>query len=216
MTSDRIVCERHQGMLKVTLNRPEKANALSRDMLVRLHEVFTAAAEDADLRAMTITGAGERAFCGGADLAELSKQPDDPKAAIWDEVARALEQLPILTVAMINGACIGGALTLALGCDIRIAVPQATFAYPVLRNGLLPGAVDSARLRALIGPGQTSLILLAGARIEAEAALACGLIDRLVYPDKLAASAASLCAVALEAERGHLAAMKALCRGGAA
>ncbi len=206
--------ERQGSLWRVTLSRPEKANALTRAMLHRLHEIFLAAASDGALRALTITGSGERAFCGGADLSELSRDPEDPKDAIWDVMAEALASLPVLTLALINGACIGGGMSLALGCDIRASVPQAIFAYPVLRNGLLPGRQDSARLHALIGPGRSSLLLLGGARIDADEAAGWGLVDRVVERPLLSRTAGELLETALEAEPLHLATLKKRCRRG--
>ena len=90
-------------------------------------------------RALVITGAGDRVFSAGADLTELPAGPDDPLYDAWRELAETMAALPVLTVAMINGACIGGGMTLALGCDIRVCVSESSFAYPVLKNGILLG-----------------------------------------------------------------------------
>lgn len=213
MTDQLINTERNGAHLQVTLNRPEKANALSQVMLHQLHDIFQNAANDRDLRALTITGTGGRVFCGGADLTEVSFDPDDPSQAIWDDMARALAAVPALTIAMINGACIGGGMTLALGCDIRLCVPQSVFGYPVLQNGILLGDIDAARLHALVGPGRASLFLLGAARIPANEALTWGLVDRIIEPDSLEAATNEMCSTALAADRDHLAALKAQCRG---
>lgn len=214
MSRDLVRCERAMGAWRVVLDRAEKANALTHDMLHRLHQIFIEAAADESLRALTITGAGERAFCGGADLSELSTDPDDPAEAIWEEMAGALASLPVVTVAAINGACIGGGMTLALACNMRVSVPEAVFAYPALRNGVLPGAQDCKRLDALIGPGRAALLLLAGERIGADEAAAWGLVDRLSERDALTSTVSALTAAARAAERGHVSAIKELCRGG--
>lgn len=162
MPSEQIVCAKNGPLWTLRLNRADKANTLSIGMLEALRSHFTAAARDPDLRVLMITGAGDRVFCAGADLAELKRGPDSEQDRLWDEVSESLNDLPRLTIARINGHCIGGGLTLALGCDIRISVAQASFAYPVLKNGVLPGAVDAARLRGLVGGGRTSALLLGG------------------------------------------------------
>lgn len=213
MTDELVQTKRHGGLLQITLNRPNKANSLTQVMLHRLHDIFLQAAEDPDLRALTITGAGERVFCGGADLAEVSFDRDDPKEAIWNEMAAALAAVPILTIAMINGACIGGGMTLALGCDVRLCIPKSVFGYPVLQNGILMGPTDAVRLHALIGPGRASLFLLCGQRIDAGEALNWGLVDRVVEPGSLEWATQDLCQLALAADGEHLAALKWQTRG---
>ena len=212
MNSNHIVCEKEGPLWTLRLNRPDKANALSIEMLETLRTLLLQAAEDSALRSLIITGTGERVFCAGADLSELKREPDDAQDSLWNDVSEALNSLAILTIAMINGHCIGGAMTLALGCDIRISVPEASFSYPVLQNGILPGAEDVTRMRALMGPGRTSAILLAGQKIDAEQALMWGLVDYLAEQQALQALARTLTQTALESNGDHLAAMKQLCR----
>ena len=195
--SDQIRTEREDALLRVIIERPEKANALTHAMLRRLTVVFRDAGEDDALRVLTLQGAGGRVFSGGADLSELSTDPQDPGHALWEGLSDALAGLQVLTIALINGPCIGGGMTLALGCDIRLAAPEALFGYPVLRNGVLPEVRDAARLRALIGSGRTSLILLGGERVAAAKADAWGLVDRIVPRDALARTAAALSEAAL-------------------
>ncbi len=211
--TDTIELDRDGAVWRVTLNRPEKANALNQEMLHTLHDVFASAAGDEALRVLTITGAGGRVFCAGADLSELSTNVDDPAPAIWAEMAEALALIPVLTVAMINGACIGGGMTLALGCDLRVSVPEAAFAYPVLRNGIIPGERDATRLRYLIGPGRSSVLLLGGERIGATEALAWGLVDRVAEQSDLDHAVATMSETAINADRAHLAVIKKCCRG---
>lgn len=133
MSDEYLNIDREGTILGVTLNRPEKANALSKRMLSRLTNTFHEAVADDALHVLTIEGAGGRVFCAGADLTELSKDPDAPENMIWEEMAIALVNIPFLTIAFI-----GGATTLALGCDIRLAAPESVFGYPVLRNGCCP------------------------------------------------------------------------------
>jgi enoyl-CoA hydratase len=213
MNSTQIVCHKQGPLWAVKLNRPDKANALSIEMLETLRTCFADAARDPELRVLTITGAGDRVFSGGADLAELKRVPDGDQDRLWDDVSDLLNDLPRLTIALINGHCIGGAMTLALGCDIRLGVAAASFSYPVLKNGILPGARDAARLRELIGGGRSAAILLGAQQIDAARAYDWGLVDYVVEPAQLQALAQNLSLTALQAATEHLAASKRLCRG---
>jgi enoyl-CoA hydratase/carnithine racemase len=192
----------------VTLNRPDKANALSLAMLERLHAVFTEAAQDHTLRVLVVTGAGDRVFCAGADLSEAKSATDITTDPIWDRVSGQLANLPCLTIAALNGTVAGGGFGVALACDLRIAVPTAKFFYPVLKNGFLPQPSDVKRMIALIGPARAKLILLAGQKLDAEAAMACGLIDRTVAPAALLETIEHLSADALADNKGILTAIK--------
>lgn len=212
MSTDSLILTRREGVcLTVTINRPDKANSLTTEMLTGLRDIFREAATDSDLRAVVITGAGERAFCAGADLNTLYDEQDSPDP--WDEMAAALRAIPVLTVGAINGPCIGGGLTLALGCDIRICVPEARFSYPVLKNNVLPGQYDVDTLQALIGPGRSAAILLGGDAVSAQDAVAWGLVDRLVPREALDDTCRGLCATALAAEGAHLKTLKSMLRG---
>ena len=211
--TDLIQTTRAGALLTVTINRSGKANSLTTEMLVALRDIFRATAQDDSLRAVLITGAGGRVFCAGADLNTLYDELDGPDP--WDEMARALHAVPVPTIAAINGPCMGGGLTLALGCDMRLAVPEARFSYPVLKNNVLPGQYDVDRLRALIGPGRSAAILLGGEVVGAEEAAAWGLVDRLVAQDDLISACHDLCATALAAEGAHLKTLKSMLGGAA-
>ena len=168
-------------VLTLTLDRPDRANSLTAAMLSDL----TGHVRDAtDLRLLILTGTGAKVFSAGADLEEaragLATSP------LWEDLSSAIAALPCLTVAALNGTLAGGAFGMALACDIRLSVPQATFFYPVARLGYLPQPSDPARMARLIGPARTKLILAGGARLDASEALAFGLIDRIT-PDPVAA-----------------------------
>jgi enoyl-CoA hydratase len=194
----------------LTLNRPEKANALTRDMLASLANA-AAAARTAGAKALILTGAG-KVFSAGADLeAAKAGLATDP---VWQKASGALADFPGLTVAALNGTLAGGAMGMALACDLRVAVPGATFFYPVMRLGYLPQEPDPSRLIALLGPSRASMILLAGARIGADEARAWGLIDRIVPPEDLMDTAMMLVSDALAADARHLAAIKAMIKHG--
>jgi len=197
--------ERQGGHWRAVIDRPDKANSLTGAMLRDLADFAEAASGEAQV--FSVTGAG-KVFSAGADLEEV---PDglatDP---VWERLSTAIAALPCLTIAALNGTLAGGAFGMALACDLRIVVPGAKFFYPVMRLGYLPQPSDPARLVALVGPARAKLILMAGARIEADEALSIGLIDRIVPPEELAAQADALAADALAAPPGHAAAIKAL------
>lgn len=176
------------GVWTVTINRPEKANSLTLEMLQELAQI----ARDAkDARVLIWTGAG-KVFSAGADLeaarAGLAISP------IWEEVSGAIADLRCLTIAALNGTLAGGAMGMALACDVRLAVPNAKFFYPVMKLGFLPQPSDPARMRALIGPARTKLILMGGQKILADEALAFGLIDRICSAETLLAEAETIAA----------------------
>ena len=197
---------REDGLWTVTLSRPEKANSLTRAMLGDLLSIAgDAAAEGA--RALILTGVGT-VFSAGADLDEArAGLATDP---VWERLSGAVAGLPCLTIAALNGTLAGGAFGMALACDIRLSVPAASFFYPVMRLGFLPQPSDPGRLVALVGPARAMMILMAGAKISADEALASGLIDRIVPPDQLAGAARALASDALGADAGHVAAIKAM------
>lgn len=196
-----------QGRLRrITLSRPDKANALTAAMLGALEAAVLGASQAS---VIVLTGAG-KVFSAGADLEEMQAGlGTDP---VWGRVFAALAGFPGLTIAALNGTLAGGAFGLALACDVRLAVPGAKFFYPVMRLGYLPQPADPARLVALLGPARASMILLGGARIEAAEALVWGLVDRVVEPEGLLSAAEALAADALAAEPAHLAGIKRMIR----
>jgi enoyl-CoA hydratase len=192
----------------IRLARGEKANALTAAMLEGIHDEVARAVAD-EVSVLVLTGAG-RVFSAGADLAEMKGGLGT--SPLWEEVSGAVAAFPGLTIAALNGTLAGGAMGMALACDIRIAVPEAAFFYPVMRLGYLPQPSDPGRLTALVGPARARMILLGGQRVLAAEALTWGLIDRIVAPDALLAEARSLAADALGAERSHLLALKRMFR----
>lgn len=199
------------GLRVLTLNRPDKANALTLGMLTDLAEAVETAAPDG-ARALILTGSG-RVFSAGADLAAAREGlATDP---VWERLSGAIAAFPGLSIAALNGSLAGGAMGMALACDLRIAVTGAMFFYPVMKLGYLPQPSDPGRLSALIGPARAKMILLAGARIGTEDALAWGLIDRVSTPDTLIDTARSLAAEMLSASASHGSAIKRMIPGSA-
>jgi enoyl-CoA hydratase/carnithine racemase len=197
---------RDAGLMIVTINRPNKANSLTGDMLTQLAEAFEGAG---DARAVILTGMG-KVFSAGADLDEaragLAVSP------LWERLSSAVAACPGLTIAALNGTLAGGAMGMALACDIRIAVPGAKFFYPVMKLGFLPQPSDPGRMAALIGPSRTKLILMGGQKIMADEALSFGLIDRIVEGETLVQAARDIAADTMAAKPEIVKGIKDLCR----
>ncbi|MBM3603981.1 MAG: enoyl-CoA hydratase/isomerase family protein [Alphaproteobacteria bacterium] len=197
------------GLSLLTIDRPDKANSLTgamlRDLVAALDRV-----EQAGAQALILTGAG-KVFSAGADLDEaragLATAPE------WEKLSARMAAMPCLTIAALNGTLAGGAFGMALSCDIRLAVPEARFFYPVMRLGFLPQPSDPGRLAALVGPSRARMILMGGARIEAAEALAWGLVDRIVAAPDLLPAAEALAVDALAAAPGHVATIKSMIPG---
>lgn len=198
---------RDGGLWTATLDRPDKANALTAEMLDALAGFAEEAAGAA--QALVLTGTG-KVFSAGADLdaarAGLATSP------LWERLSGAIAAAPILTIAALNGTLAGGAFGMALACDMRIAVPEARFFYPVMKLGFLPQPSDPKRMAALVGPARAKMILMAGQKIAADEALAWGLIDRVVPRAQLLEAAQALAEDALGATPAHLAAIKGMLR----
>lgn len=193
-------------LLTLTLNRPEKANSLTRLMLEEL-DAAVAQAEMKGVRAIVITGAGH-VFSAGADLEDArAGLATDP---VWERLSARIAGLPCLTIAALNGTLAGGAMGMALACDLRLSVPGAKFFYPVMKLGFLPQPSDPRRLAAIVGPSRAKMLLMAGARIDAAEACAWGLVDRIVPAETLLSEARALSADAAGATADHLAAIKRL------
>ncbi|MCG7495157.1 enoyl-CoA hydratase/isomerase family protein [Thalassobius sp. Cn5-15] len=194
------------GCRIVTINRPDKANSLTAEMLERLCEIAEGAR---DVQVLILTGVG-KVFSAGADLeaakAGLATSP------LWERLSGAIAALPGLTIAALNGTLAGGANGMALACDLRIAVPGAKFFYPVMKLGYLPQPSDPVRMAALIGPARTKLILMGGQKILADEALRFGLIDRIVDGD-VVAEARAIAEDTLNADPETVRDIKKMCEG---
>ncbi len=191
----------------VTLDRPDKANALTHVMLSELAGIM----EDAQTaRAVILTGQG-KVFSAGADLDEA--RAGLAKSDVWERLSGAIAALPGLSIAALNGTLAGGAMGMALACDLRISVAGAKFFYPVMKLGFLPQPSDPARMSALIGPARTKLILMGGQKIPADEALGFGLIDRIVPEAELLSHARMLAADTVAATPQVASGIKAMCAG---
>ncbi len=199
-----IRCDKDSDVWTVTIDRPDKAGALTREMLTELAEIAEAA-QAAKLFILTGTGS---VFSAGADLdAARAGLATDP---VWERLSAAIASLPGLSIAALNGTVAGGAFGMVLACDLRIAVARAKFFYPVMKLGFLPQPSDPPRLGKLVGPARAKLILMAGQKIPAEQAERWGLVDQIVDADVLHHTALTLGADVLSSSPGHIAGIKAM------
>ena len=185
-TFENVLYEVRGPLALITLNRPSKRNAISLGTLEELHQVVTLAEHDDAVRVLAFTGAGDKAFASGSDLAEVEHR-DLKKALepIVQGLAERLERLPKPTIAAINGLCYGGGLEVALGCDVRVASETAAFATPEGKLGIIPGGGATQRLPRIVGRGWGMHMLLMGEPIDARQALAIGLVTKLTAPEAL-------------------------------
>lgn len=201
-----IRCDQDADIWTATIDRPDKAGALTREMLTELADIAEAA-QTAKVFILTGTGA---VFSAGADLeAARAGLATDP---VWERLSGAIAALPGMSIAALNGTVAGGAFGMVLACDLRICVAKAKFFYPVMKLGFLPQPSDPARLISLVGPSRTKQILMAGQKIEADTALQWGLVDQVVGTEDLLPTAHALGADALGADLSHIAAIKGLAR----
>jgi enoyl-CoA hydratase/carnithine racemase len=193
------------GLWIATINRPDKANSLTGAMLEELADIAEAAQE---AKVLILTGKG-KVFSAGADLDEaragLATSP------VWERLSGNIAKLPGLTIAALNGTLAGGAMGMALACDLRLSVPGAKFFYPVMKLGYLPQPSDPARMAALVGPSRAKLILMGGQKIMVDEALSFGLVDRIIEPDALLDAAREIAMDTLAAKPEIAKGIKGMC-----
>jgi enoyl-CoA hydratase len=178
-----ILIEISKGLAVVTLNRPEKLNALTAEMLTGITETFVGFAEPSDLRAVILTGAGDRAFCAGTDLSLLAEADAEGARCASERgqaACNAIENCPVPVIAALNGLAAGGGFELALACHLRVAADTVAFSLPETKHGLVPGYGGTQRLPRVLGSGRALDVILAGGEISAGEALRVGLVNRVV------------------------------------
>lgn len=195
MAADLVLLAEQEGIAVVTINRPEKLNALNEEVIARLVAVFEGCRDSASVRAVVLTGAGEKAFVAGADISVLSSL--DPRGA--KETAQRGQRLTLLmesigkpVIAAINGYAFGGGLELAMACTIRLAAEGAKMGQPEVKLGLLAGYGGTQRLPRLVGRGRALELLLTGETIDAAEAHRIGLVNRVVKREALLDEAKAL------------------------
>jgi enoyl-CoA hydratase len=195
MTFENLLIERDDAVAVVTFNRPKVLNALNTQTLTELSSAIAAFKDDPGVRAIVLTGAGEKSFVAGADINELAVQtPIEGKehARRGQQVLDAIEQLGKPVIAAVNGFALGGGCELAMACTIRIAAETARFGQPEINLGIIPGYAGSQRLPRLVGKGIALEILLTGDMISAQRAFEIGLVNRVVPATDLMAEAKKL------------------------
>lgn len=200
-----VTVEDRQGVRWVTINRPDKLNALNRQVLAALGAAMAAAVETREVRAVVITGAGEKAFVAGADIAEfegLSTAQAQQLARRGQRLYDAIERCPKPVIAAVNGFALGGGCELAMACHLRVASSNARFGQPEVKLGLIPGYGGTQRLPRLVGRGRALQLLLTGGMIDAATALAWGLVNRVVEPAQLGETVQALAAEILAVSPG--------------
>jgi len=183
------------GVYRFTLSRPEAMNALDRELVEALLEAASALRDDPAARAVIFSGLGDRAFSAGADLKERAGLGSIEVAEAVAAISRAMQavgEIPVPTIAAINGVALGGGLELALACDIRIASTTAVLGLPETTLAIIPGGGGTQRLPRLIGPGRASELIFTGRRISAGEALQYGIVHEIVSPDEVRGRALQL------------------------
>lgn len=177
----------------VTLHRPEARNAINKQMIEELAQVLDALAHDGSTRAIVFTGAGEKAFAAGADIAELkARDHKDALRRINSALFRRIEEHPLPSIAAIRGFALGGGCELAMACDLRVAGEGARFGQPEVGLGIIAGAGAVQRLPRLVGLGRAKELLLTGRIIDAREAERIGLVNHVVADDKVLETALEL------------------------
>jgi enoyl-CoA hydratase/carnithine racemase len=192
-----IVVERRGSVAWITLNRPEVRNALSRDLNLRLQEITSELDDRDDVRILVVTGAGDKAFCAGADLKERRGVPADQTGVYLNAIAGAINgfgEARKPTVCAMNGSAYGGGLELALACDFRILVEGAEVGLTEVKLGIIPGGGGTQRLPRLIGEARAKELILLGRRVSAARALEIGLVHQVVPRAGFAAAVAAFVA----------------------
>lgn len=183
MGYENIITNEDQGLGTITVNRPDKLNALNNQTVEELHSAFLDFRANPDVKAVILTGSGDKAFIAGADIGELAKL-DSESGRIYglngQEMTKQIENYPKPVIAAVNGFALGGGTEVALACHVRIASNNAKMGQPEVKLGLIPGFGGTQRLARLVGKGQAMELILTGKMISAQHALEIGLVNQVV------------------------------------
>lgn len=194
--AETVLLEREGRVAILTVNRPDKLNALNQQVRDETLELLAEIENDDAVGVVVITGAGDKSFIAGADIQEFEgRSPLDQRQAMrFPRIFDAMATFPKPVIAMINGFCLGGGCELALSCDLRIASERARLGQPEINLGIIPGGGGTQRLPRLVGLGQAMKIILTGDMLSAEEALRIGLVDEVVPHGELRAKTLELAA----------------------
>jgi enoyl-CoA hydratase len=193
--SSSLIFDLTDGIARVTINRPDKLNALNAIVIAELADAVTRIETDSAIRGVIVTGAGNKAFVAGADIGELTEQGvtgGQTRALMGQQVFRRLERSGKPVVAAVNGFALGGGCELAMACHLRVASENARFGQPEVKLAIAPGYGGTVRLPRLVGRARALELLLTGDMIDAEEARRIGLVNRVVPGDRLLAETESL------------------------
>ena len=196
-----ILVEEQNGVVWVTLNRPDVRNALSRAVNLQLQEIAVGFEQRDDVRLVVLTGAGDKAFCAGADLKERKGVAAADTGPYLNAIAGAIERWGDIkqpTLCLMNGSAYGGGLEIAMACDFRILVEGAEVGLTEVRLGIMPGAGGTVRMPRLIGEARAKELIMTGKRISAARAHEIGLVNQVVARDQLRAAGDAFSAQILE------------------
>jgi len=188
MSFNNLLFKKNENIAVVIINRPEKLNALNKETLTELGQVFNEIENDAEIRGVLITGSGEKAFVAGADILEISSLDNISGAEFsleGQEIFNKIEQCSKPVIAAVNGFALGGGCELALACHIRVASDNAKFGLPEVGLGVIPGFGGTQRLSRIIGKGRALEMLMTGNMIDAQEAYRIGLVNKVSSKDTL-------------------------------
>jgi enoyl-CoA hydratase len=188
MDFQHILVERKGRIGILTINRPDKLNALNTEVVKEIASAFKVLEDDSDVRVIIVTGAGDRAFIAGADISEMQNM--NPIEALefaqeGQEMVRTIEKSDKIVIAALNGYTLGGGLELSMACDLRIASESAKMGQPEIKIGVIPGWGGTQRLTRLVGKTKAKELVLTGDMIPAEKAEKIGLVNRVIPPETL-------------------------------
>lgn len=195
MAYETLLYEKRDGIGYVTINRPEKLNALNQRVMAELSACFENIYEDQEVRAVILSGAGERSFVAGADVSELAVQDSvqgKHTSTRGQKILDFIEDLGKPVIAAVNGYALGGGCELAMACTLRIASENARFGQPEVKLGIIPGYAGTQRLPRLVGKGRAMELILTGEPISAQEAYRIGLVNQVVAAKDLIAAAEAL------------------------
>jgi len=192
MSYNNILFTVEEGVATITFNRPKALNAMNSETMTELLSAATVCKNDANIKVLILTGAGEKAFVAGADIAEMRDLRAAEAVTFMEkgsETLRFLETLPKPSIAAVNGYALGGGAEIAMACDVRFAAENALFGQPEITLGIIPGWGGTQRLARLVGLGRAKELIMGGATIDAKRAYEIGLVNKILPGDQLLAEA---------------------------